>query len=565
MSEAGKSEELLRQQTTLARFGELALRSDDLDEILTEGCRLVSEALGTDLAKVVELQEDGETLLVRAGVGWKPGVVGEATIKLADNTSESYALRSGKPMISPNIENETRFQYPQFLIDNGAKAVANVVIIGGKDRPAYGILQIDSRQPREFTESDTAFLSGYANLLAATVDRFRIMREVRDKNAQLGEALAEAEKASRAKTDFMGVMSHELRTPMHAVTSCAVLLSHSKLDSTQRRTLGVLEDASKQMLAVLNDLLDLSALNADKVRIEREPISLLRLIEDAAAIWAAAVRAKGLSLSVIIDPSLSAPRDADGARLLQVMGNLVANAVKFTQEGSISLRAWPERGPGASQRVAIEVEDTGPGVPPEAAERIFQPFEQVDVSAKRRRGGLGLGLHIARRLALAMGGDVEIKTHIGQGSRFTARIEAPLSEAVPKSRYPLPATDEEMQVRNILCVDDNPRNLYVLGALLRSAGHRTTECDSGAEALDLLAERKFDVVLLDMVMPEMDGLAVLEKLRAGDGPNAGTPVIACTASVLPEQIESYSKAGSAAVLAKPIDLRAMLQTVATVA
>lgn len=385
-------------------------------------------------------------------------------------------------------------------------------------------------------------------------------------NARLGEALDAAEKASRAKTDFMAVMSHELRTPMNAIMGCSLLISQSKLDPVQRRTLGVLEDAGKQMLTVLNDLLDLSALSAEKIRIEAEPVSMLRLIEDAAVIWASDVRAKGLSLSVIIDPSLSAPRSADSARVLQIIGNLVANAVKFTQRGSVSLQAWPERGPGGAEYVGIEVGDTGPGVPAEAVERIFQPFEQIDVSAKRQHGGLGLGLHIARQLAIAMGGDVALETESGRGSRFTVRIEAPLThgkgqaaEALSDSKPPVDA------VRNILCVDDNPRNLYVLGAMLRAAGHRTTECASGSEALDLMAREKFDVVLLDMVMPEMDGLDVLARLRAGGGPNVATPVIACTANVLPAHVESYRKAGTAGVLAKPIDARAMLRAVADAA
>src|SRR6202046_4181162 len=164
--EKGSYVELLRQQTALARFGELALRSDDLDEILTEACRLAGEALGTDLAKVVELQEDGETLIVRAGVGWMPGVVGVATIKATDDTSEGLALKTAEPMISPDIATETRFKYPSFLTDNGVRAVANVVIIGGKGKPPFGILQVDSRTPRQFTENDTAFLRSYANLLA---------------------------------------------------------------------------------------------------------------------------------------------------------------------------------------------------------------------------------------------------------------------------------------------------------------------------------------------------------------------------------------------------------------
>jgi GAF domain-containing protein len=147
--EEGKNRELLHRQTVLARFGELALRSDDLDEILTEACRLVGEALGTDLAKVMELKEDGQTLFVRAGVGWNPGVVGEATVKASDETSEAHALKTCEPMISPDIAKETRFSYPPFLVDNGVKAVANVPIIGADGNPPFGILQIDSREPRQ--------------------------------------------------------------------------------------------------------------------------------------------------------------------------------------------------------------------------------------------------------------------------------------------------------------------------------------------------------------------------------------------------------------------------------
>lgn len=385
-------------------------------------------------------------------------------------------------------------------------------------------------------------------------------------NAALADALADAERASQAKSDFLGVMSHELRTPMNAVLSCASLLSQSKLDPVQRRTLGVLEDAGKQMLVLLNDLLDLSSLNADKVRIEPEPVSLIRLIEDAAVIWAADVRAKGLSLSVMIDPDLVAPRMVDSARLLQVIGNLMANAIKFTTVGSISLQAWPERGRDGVERVAIEVEDTGPGVPREAAERIFSPFEQADVSSKRKHGGLGLGLHIARRLAVAMGGDIELETRPGLGSCFTVRINAPLAapSIAPVEPASMKTADTEKQLE-ILCVDDNARNLYVISAMLRAAGHRTVECASGADALEMLRRRKVDLVLLDMVMPDMDGFDVITRLRETDGPNVETPIIACTANVLPDQIEAYRRAGTAGVLAKPINPRAMLEAVAAAA
>lgn len=388
-------------------------------------------------------------------------------------------------------------------------------------------------------------------------------RLVTDQNKRLAEALAEAEKASRAKSDFMGVMSHELRTPMNAILSCALLLSQSDLDTIQKRTLGVLEDAGRQMLAVLNDLLDLSSLDADKIHIDREPVSLVRLIEDAAVIWAADMRAKGLTMSVMIDPQLVPPRNVDAARLLQIIGNLIANAIKFTSEGGITIQAWPERARGGVEMVAVEIEDTGPGVPTEALERIFSAFEQGDVSTTRRHGGLGLGLHVARRLAVAMGGDVTLETQEEIGSRFTVRIAAPLAlEGADQQSAPaMGKNDADIRCREILCVDDNERNLFVIGAMLRAAGHDATECSSGAEALALLAGRKFDLVMLDMVMPDMDGLETLAKLRAGGGPNAETPVIACTANVLPDQVEAYKRAGTSSVLAKPIDPRAMLEAV----
>ena len=214
MSTATSREQLklLRHEATLVKFGELALKSDDLDEILTEACYLVGHALGTELAKVMELQENGKTLFVRAGVGWKPGVVGEVTLRVTDKSSEGHALITGEPMISPDIDQETRFTYPAFLTDNGVRAVANVIIIGAKDKPPFGILQVDSRTPRQFAEADTAFLRSYANLLAAAVDRLRVLAEVRSAEARLRFALEAGELGS---WDFDLLNSTATRTPQY--------------------------------------------------------------------------------------------------------------------------------------------------------------------------------------------------------------------------------------------------------------------------------------------------------------------------------------------------------------
>jgi GAF domain-containing protein len=208
---ADEHQELLRQQTVLARFGEFALKSDDLDTILTEACHLVGEALCTDLAKVVELQADGETLFVRAGVGWKPGVVGEVRLRLADASSEGHALKTGETVISPDIAEEMRFGYPPFLTDNGVKAIANVPIIGGGGRPPFGILQVDSREPREFTEADILFLRGYANLIAAAVDRLGFLREIQNSNEALERRVAERTRELTERTHELTEANRKLR------------------------------------------------------------------------------------------------------------------------------------------------------------------------------------------------------------------------------------------------------------------------------------------------------------------------------------------------------------------
>ncbi|CAN7618391.1 GAF domain-containing protein [Phenylobacterium sp. LjRoot219] len=230
---------LLEQQRALAGFGALALRSDDLDEILTEACRLVSNTLGTALAKVMELQPDGRTLLVRAGVGWRPGVVGRARVR-ADSTSEGFALDTNEPVISADINTETRFAYPAFLKDNGVKAMVNAIIIGAEGKPPYGILEVDSREPRRFTRDDIAFLETYANLLAAAVDRFQTMQELR-------ELVVEKERLLRE-------LQHRVKNNLQMITA---------LVSTQRRRTASAE--AKAELEAIADRIETLRLVHDKL------------------------------------------------------------------------------------------------------------------------------------------------------------------------------------------------------------------------------------------------------------------------------------------------------------
>ena len=283
---------LLRQQATLANFGEFALRANDLDKVLHEACRLLGDALHTDLAKVMELQEDGITLLVRAGVGWPPGVVGRATARAERGSSEGYALQTGNPAASSNIDTEDRFTYADFVRQAGVKALVNVLIIGAEGKPAYGILQVDSRHPREFTEADIDFLRTYANLLAAAVNRLRVAEEqlrahkalarageelerrVAERTAELEQALSTLRRESREREhaeerlrqgenlkaigQLTGGIAHDFNNMLQAITGC---LSTIRTRVQQGRTAEVVghvdrgEEAAKRAADLTHRLL----------------------------------------------------------------------------------------------------------------------------------------------------------------------------------------------------------------------------------------------------------------------------------------------------------------------
>ena len=211
-----ENDAVLDRQTVLARFGELALRSESLDDILTEACRLVGKAFGTDLAKVMELQHDGKTLLVKAGIGWRPGIVGETRVEALEGSSEGYAIATGEPAISFDISQETRFEYPDFLKEHGVQAVVNVLIIGADSEPPYGILQVDSRQPRRFDGDDVQFLRAYANLLAAAVTRLRMLAELRDRADEKDRLLRELQHRVKNNLQTMvGLVQTRLRRARH--------------------------------------------------------------------------------------------------------------------------------------------------------------------------------------------------------------------------------------------------------------------------------------------------------------------------------------------------------------
>jgi signal transduction histidine kinase/CheY-like chemotaxis protein len=488
---------LLRQQAILAKFGEHALRSDNLDEILTEACRLVGEAFGTDLAKVVELREDGETLLVRAGIGWKPGVVGVAVIKVAENTSEGLSVKTGKPVISPDIETETRFEYPRFLTENGVRAVANVLIIGGRDRRPFGILQVDSREPRQFTDNDTTFLTGYANLVAAVVDRLRILDDLRQSEAQLRQS----QKLEAIGRLAAGV-AHDFNNILQSISSSIELVLDDIEPGTATHEAAEIALSSAQRGASLtHHLLSYACrqvLQPAQMSVVQFLIGMKQLLG----------RTLGKHIVVEVQEFFELPVIfADPGQLQTAILNLAINAAHAMPEGGTLLLAADLVKEDPSY-VVISVADTGTGMDTETLAQAFEPFFST-----KGQNGSGLGLSMVQGFAEQSGGRVNIVSALGKGTKVELRLP---------QMWPAKYMDKQQAgsayMRGsgcILLVDDTPDVLVTTGAFLIGRGFSVVRVGTGDEALAYLASNgQVDALVSDYAMPGINGVDLIEQARA---------------------------------------------------
>jgi len=554
-AETGGHHDVLRQQTTLARFGELALRSDDLDEILTEACRLAGEALGTDLAKVVELQADGKTLLVRAGVGWKSGVVGEASVTAEHDTSEGHALRTGEPMISPDIATETRFKYSQFLIDNNVRAVANVLIIGGHGKPPFGILQIDSHVPRQFTESDTLFLRSYANLLASAVDRIRVIGEVRDREARLRTALeesvaertreltaantklqAEAEERGRVEEtlrqslkmeavgQLTGGLAHDFNNLLAGVSGSLELM---RIRTSQGRTaeigryIEVAMTSVNRAAALTHRLLAFSR----RQTLDPKPTDVNRLIGGMKDLFSRTV-GPGIQVETKLAGDLW-PVLCDPNQLENAMLNLVLNARDALPDGGHLLietrnSVFPNwRGAAANvplgrvpagEYMGLFVTDTGMGMPPDVIARAFDPF----FTTKPTGQGTGLGLSMTYGFVQQSGGHILLSSEEGQGTIVSIYLPRHLGAAdgVEEVNTATNAPEAE-EGAVVLVVEDELAVRMIIAEVLSDLGYTVLESENGQSGLEVVESRtRIDLLITDVGLPGgMNGRQLADAAR----------------------------------------------------
>ncbi|HEY2707512.1 MAG TPA: ATP-binding protein [Caulobacteraceae bacterium] len=445
-------------------------------------------------------------------------------------------------------------------------AAVEIALAREERRPYIGEHRLARNDDREvWVSAASADFHGSNDAIETRLSVYVDITKRKQAEQALIHAMAEAEAANRAKSDFLATMSHEIRTPLNGVLGMARAMSADELTPTQRERLEVVRQSGESLLSLLNDVLDLSKVEAGKLELDVEAFDIGELARSAHATFQGVAESKGLALDLAIEENALGSYLGDAVRVRQILSNLISNALKFTDKGGASVTIGRR-----TRGLVIRVKDTGIGIPPNRAAKLFHKFEQADASTTRRFGGTGLGLAICRQLAEMMGGTVKVASKPGAGATFTVFL--PLRKLAAQAILPPVAApvvaqpvEVEPQSLRVLAAEDNKVNQLVLRTLLNQAGVEPTIVDDGKAAVEAWEQEEWDVILMDVQMPVMDGPTASRMIRQRERASGRipTPIVALTANVMSHQVREYEAAGMNGWVAKPIEVSALFASLET--
>ncbi|MEM7534142.1 MAG: ATP-binding protein [Chloroflexota bacterium] len=473
-------------------------------------------------------------------------------------------LTNHKPLIVQNAMMDPNFFDAQSVVDMQLRSVMCAPLLT-HDKLLGSIYVENRRHSSRFVKEDLQPLEFFCNQAAVAIENAYIndhLEELVENRTQaLAEAKEVAEDANRAKSFFLSSITHELRTPMNGVLGMVTLLNDTMLSPTQRDMVNTIRSSGDILLTIINDILDFSKIEANKLELDKTPFSVKTCIEETFSLFRANARAKNLSLTYSVDQSVPAQLTQDMMRVRQILTNLVGNAIKFTDTGGIDVKVFasldaesPEE--DALYRVYFTVTDTGIGIPKDRMDHLFQSFSQVDATITRRYGGTGLGLAISKLLCEMMGGEIWVESIVGVGSIFhftilAQRAEKQRSSCIQKASSFDTETAKQKPLK-ILLAEDNIINQKVALGVLKKCGYCADLAANGIEAIDALKRKPYDVILMDVHMPEMDGLMAARQIRQQWSQAEQPRIIALTADAMEQQRETCLGAGMDDFVTKPI-------------